>query len=81
MLYYQQFNLVFDTNTEDVAAILDSVVTQLQRWQARGLLAYEVYGPYSPSDDQIVVEMTMRQPGKLPKEIQAFLDDLVTEDE
>lgn len=80
MRYYQQFNLVFDTDTEDVAAILDSVVTQLQRWQAQGLLAYEVYGPYSPSDDQIVVEMTMRQPGKLPKEIQAFLDDLVDED-
>lgn len=81
MRYYQQFNLVFDTDTEDVAAIFDSVVTQLQRWQAQGLLAYEVYGPYSPSDDQIIVEVTMRQPGKVSKEIQAFLDDLVDEDE
>lgn len=81
MIYYQQFNLVFDTNVEDVASIIDSVTTQLQRWQAQGLLAYEVYGPYGPSDGQVVIEMTMRQPGKLPKEVQAFLDDLTDESE
>lgn len=73
--------MVFDTNVVGESIVLDSVVTQLQRWQAQGLLAYEAYGPYSPGDDQIVVEMTMRQPGKLPKEIQAFLDDLVDENE
>lgn len=78
---YHMMSLVFEP-TVGSKVLVENVRYQLQRWQAQGLLTYEDFGEYDElsRDDQVVIEISMNQPGPISEEVQNFLDDIFAED-